>query len=230
MEQLATIDFYKVSIWVLPVLLAITLHEAAHGFVAWRLGDDTAYKLGRVSANPFRHVDPFGTVLLPGMLFLSGSSFLFGYAKPVPVKIGNLRQPRRDGMLVAAAGPATNLLLAIASALLLHLASVLPALAGSWLHDTLVSSALLNVSLAVFNMLPIPPLDGSRVVLGLLPVPLARIYQHFFRFGLLLVILLVLLLPMIGRDFGINLDIIGWMVRGPVRYLLGVIATITGHG
>jgi Zn-dependent protease len=231
MPHLPSIDLYTVSVWVLPVLLAITLHEAAHGFVAWRLGDDTAYRLGRVSANPFRHVDPFGTVILPGILLLSGSSFLFGYAKPVPVRVGSLRHPRRDSIFVSAAGPGANLLIAVVSALLLHLTGLLPTEeAAKWTHDTLVNSVLLNVSLAVFNMLPIPPLDGSRVVLGLLPTELARAYQHLFRYGLLLVIGIVLLLPMIGRKIGVNLDIIGWMVRGPVGYLLHVIAMITGHG
>jgi len=224
-----SIDLYTVSVWILPVLFAVTLHEAAHGLVAWRLGDDTAYRLGRVSANPFRHIDPFGTVILPGILLLSGSSFLFGYAKPVPVRVANLRHQRRDSILVSAAGPGANLLIAIVSAFLLHLVALLPTeTAALWTHRTLVNSVLLNVSLAVFNMLPIPPLDGSRVVLGLLPNELARAYQHLFRYGLLLVIGIVLLLPMIGRNLGVNLDIIGWMMRGPVGYLLHVIAVITG--
>src|SRR5262249_62042458 len=141
------IDLYTVSVWILPVLLAVTLHEAAHGFVAWRLGDDTAYRLGRVSANPFRHIDPFGTVILPGMLLLSGSSFLFGYAKPVPVRVSNLRHQRRDSILVSAAGPGANLLIALVSALLLHLVVMLPTVStAAWAPLTIVHSHLRQVS------------------------------------------------------------------------------------
>jgi Zn-dependent protease len=210
------------------VLLAITLHEAAHGFVAWRLGDDTAYRLGRVSANPLRHIDPIGTVLLPGMLFLSGSPFLFGYAKPVPVQFRKLRNPRRDSILVAAAGPAANLLIALASAILINVALALPDQARAWTGNTLVNSMSLNIALAVFNLIPIPPLDGSRVLHGLLPKPLAEVYGRLFRFGLLLVLGLILLPPLIGRSLGVDVDIIGWMMRHPVQYLWQILLPLTG--
>lgn len=212
------------------MLLAITLHEAAHGFVAWRLGDDTAYRLGRVSANPLRHIDPVGTILIPGMLFLSGSPFLFGYAKPVPVQFRNLRNPRRDSILVAAAGPAANLVIALASAVLINLALALPDQARAWTGNTLINSMSLNIALAVFNLIPIPPLDGSRVLLGLLPRPLAEVYGRLFRFGLLLVLGLILLPPLIGRSLGINIDIIGWMMRHPVQYLWRILLPLTGLG
>lgn len=218
------------SLWVLPVLLAITLHEAAHGFVAWRLGDDTAYRLGRVSANPLRHIDPIGTVLIPGMLYLAGSPFLFGYAKPVPVQFRNLRNPRRDSMLVAAAGPAANLLIALASALLINGALALPDQARDWTGHTLINSMSLNIALAVFNLIPIPPLDGSRVLLGLLPQPLAAVYGRLFRFGLLLVLGIIFILPLLGRNLGINLDIIGWMMHHPVQYLWRILLPLTGLG
>jgi len=223
-----SVDFYEVSLWILPVLLAITLHEAAHGFVAWRLGDDTAYRLGRVSANPLRHIDPIGTVLIPGTLFLVGSPFLFGYAKPVPVQFRNLRQPRRDSMLVAAAGPAANMLIAVISAVLINAALELPDLARDWTGHTLIKSIQLNVSLAVFNLLPIPPLDGSRVLLGLLPKGLAQIYAGLFRYGLLIVLGVIVILPQIGRKLGIDLDIIGWMMDRPVQYLLQILKPLTG--
>ena len=223
-----SVDFYEVSLWILPVLLAITLHEAAHGFVAWRLGDDTAYRLGRVSANPLRHIDPVGTVLIPGILFLVGSPFLFGYAKPVPVQFRNLRQPRRDSMLVAAAGPAANILIALASAILINAVLGLPDVARDWAGNTLINSVKLNVSLAVFNLLPIPPLDGSRVLLGLLPKGLAQVYAGLFRYGLLIVLGVIVILPQIGRKLGIDLDIIGWMMDRPVQYLLQILKPLTG--
>src|SRR5690554_1290480 len=157
---------YLVSALAVPVVIAITFHEAAHGFVAWRLGDDTARRLGRVTFNPLKHIDPFGTALLPALLLLSGARFLFGYAKPVPVRFDRLRHPRRDMVLVAAAGPATNLLLALASALLVHLAARLPSGPQNWALTALSASIYLNVLLAVFNMLPLPPLDGGRVAVG----------------------------------------------------------------
>src|SRR5215475_7469175 len=117
---------YEASTWIVPVIIAITFHEAAHGFVAWRLGDDTAYRLGRVTFNPFKHIDRFGTIILPGLLLLMRAPFLFGYAKPVPVRFGNLRHPRRDMVLVAAAGPGINLVLAVISAFLLYPTLELP--------------------------------------------------------------------------------------------------------
>ena len=139
---------YTISTWILPILLAITLHEAAHGIIAWSYGDDTAYKLGRVTLNPLKHVDPF----------------VFGYAKPVPVAFHRLRKPRRDMIYVAAAGPMANFILAILSALLFHLAALMPDVAVGWWQDTLKNSIVLNLILAVLNLLPLPPLDGGRVV------------------------------------------------------------------
>jgi Zn-dependent protease len=127
---------YLVTIWVIPVIIAITFHEAAHGFVAHLLGDDTAWRLGRVSFNPIKHIDPFGTILLPGMLLLAHSPFLFGYAKPVPVNFRALRWPRLGMVLVAAAGPAINIALAILAALAFHVVGYLPATSALWLADT----------------------------------------------------------------------------------------------
>ena len=160
---------YTVSVWVLPLVIAITFHEAAHGFVAHHFGDNTAWELGRVSFNPLKHIDPFGTLVLPAILLLSHSPFLFGYAKPVPVNFRALRNPRIDMVWVALAGPATNIALALLAALAFHVVGYVPANAAQWITDNLKNALVINVVLAVFNMLPIPPLDGGRVAVGLLP-------------------------------------------------------------
>lgn len=170
---------YLATIWIIPVLIAITFHEAAHGFVAHLLGDDTAWRLGRVSFNPLKHVDPVGTILLPGILLLMRSPFLFGYAKPVPVNFRALRNPRRDMVLVAAAGPAMNIALAVVAALAFHVVGYLPTTIAPWVTENLKNGVIINVVLAVFNLFPLPPLDGGRILAGVLPkamaAPIARL-------------------------------------------------------
>ena len=223
------ISLYDISVWVLPLVIAITFHEAAHGFVAHRLGDDTAYKLGRVSFNPLRHIDPFGTLVLPGMLLLSHSPFLFGYAKPVPVNFRALREPRVGMVLVALAGPATNILLALAAAASFHILGFVPANAAQWLADNLKNAVVINVVLAVFNMMPIPPLDGGRVAVGLLPRPLAIPLARLEPFGMLILIGFLILLPLAGSQFGLNLDVISAILRRSTDLIIRFILVLTGN-
>ncbi len=221
---------YTASTWVVPVLLAITFHEAAHGYAAWRLGDNTAYNQGRVSFNPLKHVDPFGTVLLPALLLIMRAPFLFGWAKPVPVDFARLGHPRRDMVIVAAVGPGINLALAALSAFLFRALWLLPGPAQLWSGQMLYNSVVLNLVLAVFNMLPLPPLDGGRVAVGLLPDVLARPLARLEPYGMLILIGIIFILPMAGAQLGIGLDIFHWAVSTPVAWLLPFFRAIAGLG
>jgi Zn-dependent protease len=220
---------YTASTWVIPVILAITLHEAAHAFVARYLGDDTASKLGRVSLNPFKHIDPVGTVLLPGLLLLVRSPFLFGYAKPVPVKFAALRNPRRDMVWVAAAGPAMNIALAITAALGFHLVGFLPADSARWVAENLKNAVIINVVLAIFNLFPLPPLDGGRIAVGLLPDVLAIPLARMERYGMPILIALLIVLPMVGRDFGVDLSLISRFLTIASSAVIDLILRVTGN-
>jgi len=220
---------YAVSVWVLPLVIAITFHEAAHGFVAHRLGDNTAWQLGRVSFNPLKHIDPFGTLLLPAILFLSHSPFLFGYAKPVPVNFRALRHPRLDMVWVALAGPATNIALALVAAAAFHLLGLAPENSARWFADNLKNALVINVVLAVFNMLPIPPLDGGRVAVGLLPNVLAIPLSRLEPYGMLILIGFLILLPMAGTQLGLNLDVISTILRTVTGYVIWLLLLVTGN-
>lgn len=174
-----------------PLLLAITLHEAAHGYAARRFGDNTAYFLGRVSLNPLRHIDLIGTILIPLLLKLSGSAFLFGYAKPVPVNFNNLRHPKADMVWVALAGPASNMVQAVLWGILYYLAVALSVNSG-YLAAMAQAGILWNLMLAVFNLFPLPPLDGGRILVGLLPYPQANAVAKLEPYGFFIVLGLAL--------------------------------------
>jgi Zn-dependent protease len=217
-----------IVMFAIPVILAITFHEAAHGFVALHFGDTTARDEGRVTLNPLKHVDPVGTILIPAVLILTNAGFLFGYAKPVPVKFGQLRNPRWDMIWVAIAGPAMNILLAVVSAILLRIALTQGQDADSTFVRLLMASIQLNAILAVFNMLPLPPLDGSKVLAPFLPIALARPYLAFERFGMVVLVLLVFIAPMLAQRNGIDFDLVGPLILDPAQAVVRTILSVVG--
>lgn len=220
---MTTNPLYEIAVWLVPLVIAIVFHEVAHGLVARRLGDPTADERGRLSLNPIRHIDPFGTVILPLALAITHAP-VFGWAKPVPVNFRRLNHPRRDMVLVALAGPGMNLILALFGAAILAATISLSGGAQDGAARFVAANALnfilINIFLGVFNLLPVPPFDGGHVVQGLLPPALARSFGKIGRFSLLVLVMLLLVLPMLG------VDIIGHIVSPLVDriavFILGI--------
>ncbi len=217
-----------------PAVLAITLHEAAHGYAAWALGDDTARLAGRLSLNPLRHVDRIGTVLLPGILVLTQMltighvAFLFGWAKPVPVNAWRFPDPRRGMALVAAAGPAMNFLLAWLSAMCFHGFSLVPDRFAEPVSELLQMFMLVNLVLGLFNLLPIPPMDGGRIMVGILPLRLARAWAGIERAGLAIVLILILVLPQLGPAVGIHFDPVHDLLETALPWAIRMVMAAAG--
>jgi len=216
---------YQIAVWLVPLVIAIVFHEVAHGLVARRLGDRTAEERGRLTLNPIKHIDPFGTVILPLILAISHVP-VFGWAKPVPVDYRRLRNPRRDMVLVALAGPGMNFLLALLGTALLAATISLSGGASDGAPQMIAQNALnfllINIFLAVFNLLPVPPFDGGHVVEGLLPPPLAQRFARIGRYSLLVLVVLLLVLPAISPSANIVGRLVSPLVRGIARLFLGI--------
>ncbi len=216
-------SFVSLIVNFVPIILAIVLHELAHGYAAYKLGDNTAKIYGRLTLNPLSHVDIFGTVLLPALLYFSQAGFMFGWARPVPVNFANLRHFRLGVIIVAAAGIVTNLALAGIAAVLLKFVDILPPNAVQGITGLfLLNMVVFNIVLAIFNALPIPPLDGSKILFGWINKPWARNYVGAEREGLAAIVLLAFILPAVGNSFGVNLNVFGQLLIRSTKSVLSL--------
>jgi Zn-dependent protease len=217
---------YEIAVWLVPLVIAIVFHEVAHGLVARRLGDPTAQEARRLSLNPIRHIDPFGTIILPLLLAVTHAGAIFGWAKPVPVNYRRLRNPRRDMVLVALAGPGMNLLLALIGSAILAATLALSGGAKGGASELIAQNALnfllINIFLAVFNLLPVPPFDGGHVVEGVLPPQAAQRFASIGRYSLFVMVVLLLILPQFG------VDIVGRLVSPVVNVITRLFLGIFG--
>jgi Zn-dependent protease len=222
---------YQIAVWLIPLIIAITFHEVAHGYAALALGDQTARRLGRLTLNPIRHVDPIGTVALPMMLAIAHAP-IFGWAKPVPVVTSGMRNPRIDMALVAMAGPASNLVLGFLGAVAVVLfaawqGEAIDSGVAGFVTDSLFSFLQINVFLAIFNMIPLPPFDGGHVVAGVLPAGLAEPYARLGRYGFLIMIVLLVVLPSIAPEANFVARVIGPVADNVARLFVRVAGAIT---
>lgn len=224
---------WSIATVAIPMILAIVFHEVAHGWMARALGDPTAAEANRLSLNPLRHVDPFGTIILPGLLAMTGAP-VFGWAKPVPVDFRRLRNPRWGMVAVAAAGPGVNFILAAVAAIGLGLlvratdGSVEPEMPVLFLADNLHNFLRVNLFLGTFNLLPIPPFDGSRIVMGILPAPLAHAYGKIERYGLLVVFAILVILPYLVPELRLVERLVGPPVQWMAQHLAQLAAAVAG--
>lgn len=206
-------EILNILSWVIPILVGVVFHEVAHGYVAYKLGDDTAKMEGRLSLNPVKHFDLLGTFVFPALLLITNAGFMFGWAKPVPVSYRKLLNPKRDMIFVAAAGPLANIIITIISLIFLRYYSFNPtSLFDVFLSYVIVNMVILNMILAIFNLMPFPPLDGSKILMGILPTKWAVEYAKLEKFGLHIIIGLLVIVPYIGQKFGMNWDILGGLV------------------
>jgi Zn-dependent protease len=225
----------QIALAVVPIILAITLHEAAHGYAALAMGDDTAKKAGRLSLNPLVHVDRVGTILLPGFLLIfqlltfHRVLFMFGWAKPVPVAAWRFRHPRQGMMVVAAAGPAMNFFLAWLAAILLHVSGYRLGDQVGLTTQFFFDFILVNLVLGLFNLLPIPPLDGGRIAVGLLPARIAQVWARLERLGIVVVLLVIFLLPRMLADFGIAFDPFSALLNTVLPWALRIVLLLAGY-
>ena len=213
----------------MPILTAITLHEASHGFVAYLMGDDTAYQMKRVTLNPIKHIDIFGTIILPVILLFT-TSFVFGYAKPVPIDISKFHNPRRDMVWVAFAGPFANILMAIVWALLFFSVPTIPESISDWWQKMLIIGLQLNIILAVFNMLPILPLDGGRIVACLMPRSLAVKFVRTERFGFFILLGVLIVIPVLADLFGLSFNPLTIILTPIMEWVIMLLVAVLGLG
>lgn len=218
----------RLSSWVLPVLAAIILHEVAHGYAALYFGDETAKGEGRLSLNPLKHVDPFGTVFFPLMLIFVHAPFMFGWAKPVPVDFSKLRKPKQQTALVAAAGPLANLIQALAALAVLALCKYFAYLPSWWMQMTLANTVLFNLSLMIFNLIPILPMDGGRILTGILPLKAAIRFSTTEKYGFVVIVSLLIFVPMLGDYIGRDFDFVSYFLAGALRHAVSFFAGMFG--